>query len=503
MNYQAVTSDEELINRPERDRKSSNNILGWYLYCFSSEPFIVSAVSTYVPLLLEQFARINGVSVDDHSLNCVTQDQKCVLGIFNNTLYLDTSSFALYTFSLSVLFQAVLVISVSGMVDMWNSVKLRSNVMVGFGIVGALSTIAISQLDSSQYYSLAVLAILSNCCYGVVNVVGNSLLPVFARDLVQYNSEHKNGDLEQITSITSGRGSGLGYFGALLVQIGSIFLIKMSKTHDSIQSAVLLVGFWWLILQIPLVWLLQDVLPPLVDTHEMHLSSSIQYMTYGWKSLLEALRHASLLKDVVIFLIGWFIISDSITTINSTAILFAKTELSMSTTGLVLVSILSLISGIVGAFFIPQILTSYFKQSPPRMMVTIICWAGFIPLYGCIGFFFSSIGLRHTGEMYMLAIWYGIAMGGLAAVSRSIFSLIIPSGKESTFFSLFSVTDKGSSIVGPFLAGLITDKTHNIRYSFYLLLFLLLVSLPIFSMLDVERGKKEAQELSNIQTLND
>ncbi|SCU95567.1 LAFA_0G01024g1_1 [Lachancea sp. 'fantastica'] len=503
MNYQAVTSDEELVHQPDRDRKSSKNVLGWYLYCFSSEPFIVSAVSTYVPLLLEQFARINGVSVDDHSLNCVTPNQKCVLGVFNNAFYIDTASFALYTFSLSVLFQALLVISISGLVDMWSSIKFRAYVIVTFGVLGSVSTLVISQLNTSQFYSLAVLAVVSNCCYGVVNVVGNSLLPVFSRDLIQYNSAHKQDDHEVVTSVISGRGSGVGYVAALIVQLGSIVLIKNSKTHDNIQVAVFFVGLWWFAWQVPLVWLLQDVLPPLVEAGDMKVSHCAQYLAYGWRSLFEALKNASLLKDVVIFLIGWFIVSDSVTTINSTAILFAKTELEMKTLGLITVSVLSLLSGIVGAFLIPQILTSRFKLSQQGMMIFIICWAGCIPLYGVLGFYFDSFGLRHAGEMYVLAIWYGLAMGGLSAVSRSVFSLIIPSGKESTFFSLFSVTDKGSSIVGPFLAGFITDKTHNIRYSFYLLLVLLLVSIPVFKMLDVKRGKREAQDLSNIQTLHD
>ena len=503
MSYQAVNSDEETIHRPERELKTLNNIKGWYLYCFSSEPFIVSAVSTYVPLLLEKFARINGVSVNDHSVQCSVADDKCVLGLFNNSLYIDTSSFALYTFSASVLFQAILVISISGVVDMWSSVKFRGNVLIAFGIGGAISTIAISQLRSSQYYSLALLSIISNCCFGVVNVVGNSLLPGFARDLINYHTKYRDCSLEEITSVTSGRGAGIGYVGALFVQVCSIFLIRMSKSHENIQVAVLLVGVWWLAWQFPLTWLLQDVIPPIVGDEQLQLKMSRKYLAYGWKSLFEALKHARLLKDVMIFLLGWFIISDSITTINSTAILFAKTQLKMSTLGLIMVSILSLLSGIVGAFLIPQILSSHFKQPPQRMMMSIICWASVIPLYGVLGFFFDVIGLKHTGEMYLLAVWYGIAMGGLSAVSRTIFSLIIPSGKESTFFSLFSVTDKGSSILGPFLAGLITDKTHNIRYSFYLLLVLLLASLPVFGMLNIERGKREAKELSDIEILQE
>lgn len=503
MNYEAVPSGEQLLVGFQRQKQVTNNVIGWYLYSFSSEPFIVSAVSTYVPLMLEQFARINGVRLDDHSLSCSEYDGKCVLGLFNNTFYIDTSSFALYTFSLSVFCQTIMVISISGLADMWKSVQFKGKVVVAFGIGGALSTVAISQLNSSQFYSLAFLSIASNCCYGVVNVVGNSLLPLFVADLLKYCPEHRTSDIEKLTTLISGRGSSLGYISALLVQICSIFLVRMSKSHDNIQVAVFFVGIWWFIWQLPMTWLLKDVVPVEMRSEQLRVTNATRYLKYGWMSLFESLKHARLLKDVMVFLVGWFIISDSITTINSTAILFAKTELKMNTLNMISVSILTLISAICGAIFIPELLSVRLRQPPQRAMIYIICWASVIPLYGTLGFFFDTVGLKHKFEMYLLAIWYGVALGGLSAVSRSVFSLIIPTGKESTFFSLFNVTDKGSSIMGPFLIGVLTDKTHNIRYSFYLLLMLLILSLPVFNALNVERGRREAKELSELNQPDD
>jgi len=41
---------------------------------------------------------------------------------------------------------------------------------------------------------------------------------------------------------------------------------------------------------------------------------------------------------------------------------------------------------------------------------------------------------------------------------------------------------------------LIIDKTHQIRYSFILLLLFLVLALPIFNSLNVEEGKEEAQK---------
>ncbi|KAL3234257.1 Autophagy-related protein 22 [Nakaseomyces bracarensis] len=507
-------------------KKTRSNIKGWYLYAFSSEPFVVSAVATYVPLLLERFARINGVLLYDHDVPCpATTSEKCVLGLFNGRLYVDTSSFALYVFSLSVLFQTVIVITVSGMVDMWKTVTFRSKILTLCGLVGATATIFISLLNDTQYYSLTVYYIIANCCFGVINVVGNSLLPIFVDDLVKFkpdaeallelNSEEYSlvsDDTDSLTTLISGRGASIGYLAALTVQIISLLLVRLSPSKQDIQYAVFFVGLWWAAWQFPMYWLLNDVRasnrPPAVNRLDStylllypSFSSVFKWssLKYGWQLLIEAFKHARLLRDVMIFLLGWFIISDSLTTINSTAILFSKTELHMSTTHLIALSITTMISAMIGAFMIPQFLSKKLKMSPQGTMLSIICWASFIPFYGILGFVFESFGLKHKFEMFALGIWYGLSMGGLSAVSRSLFSIIIPKGKESTFFSLFSITDKGSSIVGPFIIGLITDKTHNIRYSFYFLFILLIGAIPIFRSLDVERGKREAEELRNIE----
>mgnify|MGYP001233584274 CR=1 FL=1 len=512
--YHNYISDK--LSMVPNDKTTSNNIIGWYFYLFSSEPFIVSVVSTYMPILLESYARSNAVLLTDHFIPCPKNgNEKCVLGLFDDRIYIDTSSYALYTFSTSVLFQIVTVISISGLVDVFDvTIRFKKIVLILFGIIGSLSTIAISFSKSADFYLLAVLSIITNCCYGVINVVGNSLLPVIVTSFYRNQPYEDDGNFspllytnEEFTNIVSGRGSSIGYLSALIVQIFCIFIISKvaGNTLDAddntyaMKLAVFFVGVWWFIWQLPMLWFLKDY------THEneelptakpLTLRALAHYTKKSWSSLYDAFKHASLLKDVVIFLIGWFIISDSITTINSTAMLFSKTELSMTTINLVVVSILTLIFAIFGAFVVPQFITTKLGKKSNQSMIYTIIWASFIPLYGLSGFWFTNFGLKHKIEMYFLAVWYGISMGALNAISRSIFSLIVPPGKESTFFSLFSITDKGSSIVGPTLVGLLTDKTHDIRYSFYLLFALLLISLPFFFVLDVDRGKKEAVSLS-------
>ncbi|CAI8498769.1 unnamed protein product [Hanseniaspora opuntiae] len=490
------------------NKTTNNNILGWFIYLISSEPFIVSIISTYMPIILETFATLNAVKVKDHSQPCIDdlslvfqdKNNKCVLPLVGRW-YVDPSSFALYVFSTSVFFQTILVISISGLVDNFNNtIAFKKKVMFVFGVLGATSTILISLLYNTEFYSLALLSIVSNCCYGVVNVIGNSLLPVILNDATRNNADDGK-KINELTTVISGRGTSLGYLSALLVQIICIGLItKLSVKNPtiidnlkSLKIAIFFVGLYWIVTQIPMMFLLNDSSN---NTEQKPITIKIikTNVTKSWKTLGQTVIHASRLKQVSIFLVGWFVISDSITTINSTAILFSKNELHMSTVNLVFVSVSSLIFAIIGAFCIPSFLIHRFTLPLNKLMLVIIIWACFIPLYGILGFLFDSIGLKHKFEMYFLAVWYGLSMGALNAVSRSIFALIIPSGRESIFFSIFNITDKGSSIVGPVLTGLIIDKTHQIRYAFILLLLFLVLALPIFRALNVEEGKQEAQQ---------
>ena len=93
----------------------------------------------------------------------------------------------------------------------------------------------------------------------------------------------------------------------------------------------------------------------------------------------------------------------------------------------------------------------------------------------------------------MLAVWYGLGLGGLSTINRSIYSIIIPEGKENIFFSIYSLTDRTSSIVGPFVVGLIINIFHNVRGAFWILTALLLISIPILSVkFDLDRARSES-----------
>jgi MFS transporter, UMF1 family len=84
-------------------------------------------VATYIPVTLEQLASERGVLFSDLTTPCrpatdqsllrrFVEGDRCVFKLFG-LWWVDTASFALYVFSLSVLLQALVVISMSGAAD--------------------------------------------------------------------------------------------------------------------------------------------------------------------------------------------------------------------------------------------------------------------------------------------------------------------------------------------------------------------------------------------------
>lgn len=73
---------------------------------------------------------------------------------------------------------------------------------------------------------------------------------------------------------------------------------------------------------------------------------------------------------------------------------------------------------------------------------------------------------------------------------------MIPQGSEAAFYALYAVTDKGSSVFGPLIVGAITDMTGEIRPAFFFLAILIGLPIPLMSLVNVERGRREGAALS-------
>ncbi|KAL2441235.1 Autophagy-related protein 22-1 [Exophiala dermatitidis] len=550
---------------------SRKELWGWYSYGWAAEVFAICAMGSFLPITLEQLARDQGVLLSDKKTPCNAGWQTggdtspigrtvfdppkhrhnelppCVIYFLGAEI--NTASFAMYTFSISVLIQALLIISMSAAADHG---RFRKTFLLVFAFTGATATALFIAVVPKVYLLGALLAMIANTCFGASFVLLNSFLPLLVRyhpsidhgrswrDLLPDDVRRREDDegydepddhnlnsstsallprdvsnetpstagssamispeLKLSTKISS-NGIGIGYIAGLFVQaVAILIVVATGSTTFSLRLVLMVVGLWWFVFSIPAaLWLRPRPGPPLPSEITGH-SGWVGYVTYAWKALFKTIGHARRLKDLVIFLCAWFLLSDSIATVSGTAVLFAKTSLGMKTEALGLINVIAMTAGVIGAFYW-SFVSRVFNLSASRTIVACICLFEIIPLYGLLGYIpaikrYGVFGLQQPWEMYPLGAVYGFVLGGLSSYCRAFFGELIPPGFEAAFYALYAITDKGSSIFGPAIVGAITDRYGEIRPAFVFLAVLIFLPLPLMLLVDVDRGKAEASNMS-------
>ncbi|KAL0938739.1 autophagy protein atg22 [Colletotrichum truncatum] len=540
---------------------SQKELSGWYAYAFAAETYVICGAGSFIPILLETLARENGVLLSDRTTPCGTSDSKnktdgqCIVYILG--MEINTASFAMYTFSISVLLQAFLVVSISSAADHGDS---RKKLLLAFAWIGSFSVMAYIFVSKSTYVLGALLAIISNASFGASFVLLNSFLPLLVRyhpDVLASETVHTPdlghtdlesqplngthldedsavGDMEdsttalldgnphqghslvrkatheeltsvelQLSTQISAKGIGTGYIAGLFLQCVAIAILIAMKNSTWSQRVVLFcVGAWWATFTIPAaMWLRPRPGPPMPITESgKGVRAWLNYTIYAWKSLFKTVQLARRLLDIMLFLAGWFLLSDAIATTSSTAILFAKTQLHMKPWALGMINVISTTFGVIGAFswaFVSRKL----NLKPHQTILVCIGLFELIPIYGLLGYLpfvqnWGVIGLQQPWEMYPLAAVYGLVLGGLSSFCRSVYGELIPPGSEAAFYALYAITDKGSSVFGPAIVGAIIDESGDIRPAFWFLAALVGLPAPLIWSVNVERGKREGEKLA-------
>lgn len=437
----------------------------------------------------------------------------------------------------------------------------RKRLLLFFAMTGAVATMLFIAVIPEIYLVGGLLAILANVCFGASFVLLNSFLPLLVRyhpsvraalfnssngldsstDGANEADEHNTADTTQallgqfrdsrsrsrkttdvssellLSTRISSNGIGIGYISAVIVQLiaVAIILVTQSKSHSTtlaLRIVLLFIGSWWLAFTLPAaLWLRPRPGPPIpFSTDGKQRRDWASYIAYAWGTLWKTVRRARRLKDTVLFLTAWFLLSDGIATVSGTAVLFGKTELGMTPAQLAFINVVVTLFGIGGAFTWSRVSRAC-GLPPNRTIVACICIFELIPLYALLGYIpaikdLGVFGLQQPWEMYILGAVYGIVLGGLSSYCRSLYGELIPPGSEAAFYALYAITDKGSSIFGPAIVGAITDRYGDIRPAFVFLAVLIFVPLPLMMLVDVERGKEEgaamAKELEGKKDLN-
>ncbi|BGP32376.1 Autophagy protein 22 [Rhodotorula toruloides] len=515
----------------------ARQLWGVYAYSVASEVFPIVTGTLLLPVLLETYARQNGVLAPERAVACPPsglggagagegeEAARCVVRLAG--VWLDTASFSLITYSVSVFVQALTVISMGGLADdPW----MRHRLLTLFATSGSILCILFLFLPSASaiWPLCTVLALGANVAFGASIVCQNSYLPDLGRrhptvllaqaallNARQSYARHRRESISSSNTLLSasqhlaratdaytaakGKATGeisaraiaVGYGAGIAVLVALLPVLRWLGEGEvdgtwPLRVGVAFSGLWWIVGTVPAsIWLQPSSSIIKLTTSTVKTTSLRSHIAQGWRGLGKMLREWRRLPATFVFLGAWFILSDCFATITSTAILFAKTTLNLPTSSLVLVSILTPLAGLVGALAFP-ILQHRLHLTTHRTLLLLVSLATAIPLWGLVA-------LRTSTQMYLLACVFGTIYGAFQALMRACFSELIPNSQSAQWFGVYSVTDKGSSFLGPLLVAYVTQVTGNIRHGFWVILVLLLASLPVLAKVDMRRGSEDAE----------
>jgi UMF1 family MFS transporter len=204
--------------------------------------------------------------------------------------------------------------------------------------------------------------------------------------------------------------------------------------------------------------------------------------TIGFKQLRHTFSALPNYRHTLLFLAAYLLYNDGIQTVIALASQFGAQELGMETAQLVqLILMVQFIAffGALGFGYLARWLGA--KRS---IVISLVIWLG-VTVY-------TYAFLQSVTQFFILGGVIAIVLGGSQALSRSLFSLMIPKGQEAEYFSLYEVSERGTSWMGPLIFGLTLQLSGSYRLGILSIAIFFALGLIILSRVNVHRAITEA-----------
>lgn len=424
---------------------------GWYVYDWANSAFSTSVVTVFLGPFLTNVAEsaANGAG------------QVTPFGI-----PMHPGSWFSYCIAVSVILQVFVLPPIGAIVDRSHRKRLFLSI---WAFLGAAATIGLAVLsaDTGNYIIGGLFFIIANLSFGASVVVANSFLNDLATP-------------EERDSVSS-RGWAFGYLGGGLLLLAHLLWFSSAKESGGpiepvIQGVFVTTGIWWALFTFVSVMLLRNKVP--AHVHEKHP------LKKSFKQLFTTLRDLTEYPQTLRFFIAYLLYNDAIQTVIAMASVYGAEELHLGldvlTQAILLVQFVAIGGSLIFAWLAERINTK-------RAII--------VGLYGwCAVLFAAFFWVSTATHFFILAAVIAIVMGGTQALSRSMFSRMIPAGKEAEYFSLYEISDKGTSWIGPLAFGLALTLTNSYRWAVLSLIIFMVAGLVVLMGVKSEAKGRRGEE---------
>jgi UMF1 family MFS transporter len=431
-------------------------IFGWAMYDWANSGFQTTVVTVlsgpYLTALAQADVGENGV-------------------IFEAGPFLVTArSFFPFCIGVSVLLQVFLLPILGAVADYTN---LKKRLLAFFCYGGSTATFFLVFVEGTRYLVGGALLIFANLCFGA--------------GLVLYNAFLNDIATEDLRDRVSSRGYAMGYLGGGVLLVANLALVQNASALGldsglAVRLSLCSAGLWWggfSVITFRRLKAREPAAPPAAGTSI--LSAAV-------RELLASLRALRVLPETRRYLIAYMLFNDGIQTVIAMASLFLSQELFVAR-GLpedqsFLIGLILMIQFVAffGAHAFERV--AGLLGTKRAILVSLVLWtATVVYAYGW---------LETTTEAWVMGGVIAIVLGGSQALSRSLFSQMIPVGREASFFGVYEIAERGTSWIGPVLFGIVAAATNSYRQAILSLIVLFLAGMVALALTDTHRAIRDA-----------
>ncbi|MEU9387096.1 MFS transporter [Streptomyces sp. NPDC048279] len=421
---------------------------GWYVYDWACSVYSTSVLTVFLGPYL--------TSVADHAADA--DGYVHPLGI-----PVRSGSFFAYSVSLSVIVAVVLMPLVGSLADRTGRKK---QLLGAAAYTGAVATTGMFLLDGDRYLLGGLLLVVANAAQSVALMLYNSYLPQIAPP-------------EERDTISS-RGWAFGYAAGSLVLIADLVLYSahdsfgLSET-EAVRVCLAAAGLWWGAFTLVPLRRLRD--------RGGRGRGAAGATAPGLRQLAATARDMRRHPLTLSFLLAYLVYNDGIQTVISQASVYGSEELGLGQSTLIGAVLLVQVLAVAGALTMGRLARTYGAKR--TILGSLVAWtvtlaAGyFLPAGAPVWFFVLAAGI-------------GLVLGGSQALSRSLFSHLVPPGKEAEYFAAYEMSDRGMSWLGPLLFGITFQLTGSYRSAIISLVVFFVIGFALLARVPVRQAIGEA-----------
>ena len=451
-----TTTPSEVGVTSNSDKNNPRELFGWKMYDWANSAFYTTVVgalfSPYLTRLAQTAVGENGVVLNLGPLGAVTAKSLPTLCV-----------------SISVGAQ-VFLLPILGALGDYSDLKKR--LMALFCYIAVTANCLLFFIQGNLYLLGGLLFIIANVGFGASIVFYNAFLPEITTE-------------DQSDKVSS-RGFAYGYLGGAILLVLNLLLVLRAEQLGisaglAVRLSLLSAGVWWGGFAIISFYLLKS------RPKKKSLPPGQSYITAGFKEIVDTFKELRRLPLTARYLLGYLIYNDGIQTVIFASSAFLEQELFPGGNPVFLLEIFLMVQfvAVAGALIFERL--AYLIKTKNAIIVSLVIWAGIV--------IYAYQFLDSVPEAWVMAAVIAIVLGGSQALSRSLFSRMIPPGKEASFFGLYEVSERGTSWMGPLLFSIVIARTGSYRLALLSLIFFFVVGLIVLWFTDTDRGVREAAQI--------